>query len=139
MKKRIILWSLTILWAGVIFCFSAQPATESKKLSGKIKAEIVQNISEEAMDSRGADRVERDVHYIVRKSAHFCLYLVLGVLLVLLSDAYGFKKGHCYLIALGASILYGASDELHQFFIPGRSCRFPDVIFDGVEIGRAHV
>ena len=132
MKKRVILWVLTILWAGIIFSFSAQPAAESRKFSEKIKAEIVQNISEEAMDSRGVDRVERDVHYIVRKSAHFCLYLVLGVLLILLCDSYGIKNLRGCLIALGASILYGASDELHQLLVPERGCQAVDVLLDAV-------
>jgi len=29
-----------------------------------------------------------------------------------------------------ASVLYAASDEFHQSFVPGRSCRLLDVLFD---------
>jgi hypothetical protein len=33
-------------------------------------------------------------------------------------------------VAFVASALYAASDEFHQSFVPGRSCRLLDVLFD---------
>ena len=32
--------------------------------------------------------------------------------------------------ALGFCFLYACTDELHQYFVPGRACRFKDVMID---------
>lgn len=69
------------------------------------------------------------------KLAHATLYAVLGTAL-----GYGWAHSprritHTLLIALGA--LYGATDELHQAFVPGRAPDVADWIADvvGVLIG----
>lgn len=36
------------------------------------------------------------------------------------------------LTAWGFSFLYACSDELHQYFVPGRSAKFADVMVDSV-------
>lgn len=36
--------------------------------------------------------------------------------------------------ALTAGILYAASDELHQYFVPGRACQLRDVVIDGLGV-----
>ena len=33
-------------------------------------------------------------------------------------------------IALGAAALYAVTDEVHQYFVPGRSCELRDVLVD---------
>ena len=56
--------------------------------------------------------------------AHFAEYAVLAGLLVLAVDRRGL--GVCFALALLlACSLYGASDEFHQSFVPGRT---PDVV-----------
>ena len=71
-------------------------------------------------------------NHILRKSAHFFAYLVLGILMInglSSSDIYGFKGiGLAILIC----ILYAISDEVHQLFIPGRGGQVSDVILDSV-------
>jgi len=37
-------------------------------------------------------------------------------------------------ITIVIAIIYGFSDELHQFFVPGRSCTYIDVSFDTIGI-----
>lgn len=41
-------------------------------------------------------------------------------------------KRKAYLLAIAISILYGITDELHQFFVPERVCSGLDVLFDGI-------
>ena len=41
-------------------------------------------------------------------------------------------KTKAYLLAITLSILYGITDELHQFFVPERVCSGLDVLFDGI-------
>jgi VanZ family protein len=57
---------------------------------------------------------------------HFLEYAILGVLL---SVSFGIKKEHILPVILAAS-LYGVSDELHQFFVPGRVASVYDVATD---------
>jgi len=38
------------------------------------------------------------------------------------------------IISLIITILYAASDEIHQFFVPGRSCSFVDFLTDSAGI-----
>jgi len=35
-----------------------------------------------------------------------------------------------FVAALGLTVLYGISDEIHQYFVPGRHARLADVLFD---------
>ena len=51
--------------------------------------------------------------------------------------AWGFKGWHAFLLALAAGIIYAATDEFHQTFVPGRAGRISDVCIDtcGVLIG----
>jgi len=39
---------------------------------------------------------------------------------------------NAYLFAIIFAILFGITDELHQFFVPGRDCSFVDLILDGI-------
>jgi VanZ family protein len=57
----------------------------------------------------------------VDKVLHFGAYAVLGALL-----AFGAARSRLRMAAaLAIGLLYGASDEIHQMFVPGRS---PDVL-----------
>ncbi len=131
MWKRIILWIVTLLWACGIFCFSAQPAKKSAEISSKIKTEIVQSLSEHDLSRQDDAVFARNIHYAVRKAAHVALYLVLGMLLFFLSRSYGVPVVRGCLMDFGVSVLYGASDELHQLFVLGRSGQVTDVLLDG--------
>ena len=61
----------------------------------------------------------------VDKIAHFSVYGLLATLLVRLG-----RGPRAWWLALLATSLYGASDEWHQYFVPGRSCEFGDWIAD---------
>ena len=39
---------------------------------------------------------------------------------------------NAYVFAITFAVLFGITDELHQFFVPGRDCSGVDLIFDGV-------
>jgi VanZ family protein len=59
------------------------------------------------------------------KFGHFGMYGLLATLLVRLGR--GPRAGW---LALLATSLYGASDEWHQYFVPGRSCELGDWVAD---------
>lgn len=127
---KMIFLVFSILWMSTIFYFSSQSSISSLDASGellvkmnKIEKEEIQNIS---------DRKIWNLHYYIRKSAHFIMYSGLGFLillhLVLKNQA---SISTCILAWLFAS-LYGIFDELHQTFIPGRGATMADVKLDSM-------
>lgn len=77
------------------------------------------------------------IHRYLRKYAHFFVYLFLGSFLMnalMLSSVKGWKA---FGIAVVVSFVYAISDELHQYFVPGRIPLVMDVIIDtaGASVG----
>lgn len=66
------------------------------------------------------------------KAAHFAAYMVLGVLLVRAIGGRGWKRPGLPVVLAAAAIAaaYGATDELHQRFVPGRSSEALDLLAD---------
>ena len=121
MKKIIIKIVLVVIWMIVIFCFSNQKATESSKLSnGLIKNTISRIINDDREES-----IEKFVTP-VRKSAHFFIYLILGILVM---NCFDIDKKYIF-YSIMVCFLYSISDEIHQLFIDGRSGEILDVIID---------
>ncbi|MCM1441006.1 MAG: VanZ family protein, partial [Roseburia sp.] len=69
------------------------------------------------------------VTFFLRKGAHMAVYFVLTALLVhaLRGLSAPLKRGGA---ALGLCAALAALDELHQFFVPDRSCQLSDVLVD---------
>jgi len=70
--------------------------------------------------------------FIVRKTAHFTEYAILGILFFLFfRQFFPQKNGSRYFIlAILFGFFYACTDEIHQLFIPGRSGQFTDVLID---------
>lgn len=64
------------------------------------------------------------------KSAHFFAYAVLMWLVWRALSPRRCADWPLLLAALGLTVLYGVSDEVHQLFVPGRQGRVADVLFD---------
>lgn len=133
-KKVILFWALLVLWAGVIFAFSAQPDTVSSQQSGfftRILEEAVVYISGSVNDGK---TLYAQLDHLVRKSAHFMVYFILGALT---QRAYwhSAKQKHplrTLILALVTCALYAVSDEIHQYFVPGRAMMLSDMLLDSV-------
>lgn len=69
------------------------------------------------------------VHALVRKLAHFAEFLVLGVLLYRALDGTGFSR-RTALRALVIAAACAAGDELHQWFVTGRTASPWDSLID---------
>ncbi len=130
MFKRILSLVLLCLWMGVIFFFSAQPAKKSSAVSGAVqkKVEAVVKKVFPKLDTN-KPKTQSLMTRIVRKTAHFCLYFVLGIFALCTAISFRNKKG-VWLWALLICVLYAVSDEVHQNFVKGRSCEFFDVCID---------
>lgn len=128
--KKIISWLLVGLWMLLIFCFSHQPATQSSGLSTEV-TEIILSIVDKVAPSA---TIDLDLfHHIVRKNAHFFVYLILGILVINALRSLKYENiGNYKMIVLAILIcaLYAASDEIHQLFILGRAGQLKDVLID---------
>lgn len=127
-KRKLIYPILLAALMGMIFFFSSQPSQESDETSGHfttLAAHLfISNLDE--FDPEIQAKIIDGFSFIVRKTAHFCEYALMGCLWYLwLRD----KKG-APLWALLASSAFSCTDEFHQSFVPGRSCELRDVLVD---------
>ena len=93
------------------------------------------------LSSQSGLRVSEDasVERPIRASAHLFSYALLAGL-ILFALARGTRPGWRHVVvAFALSVLYGASDELHQSFVPDRAGRIDDLIVDtlGATVGLA--
>ncbi len=129
-KLKYFFWVLTIAIMIGIFCFSAQGGDESLSTSESFTEGFLSSFKgfRELPESRQREIVE-GVQGLVRKTAHFSVYAMLGG--SMLSALYlTFKSKLMWLYALLGCLLYAISDEVHQCFVPGRAGRAGDVIID---------
>lgn len=128
---RLILIVLLVFDMAAIFFFSAQKAEQSEVTSSGVIEHIVKIIYKDYDSWDGqtkADMIESWQH-LVRKLAHMTEYASLGVLSCAFALTYGFKFKNL-LLSLCFCFLYSVSDEVHQMFVPGRSCQFTDMLID---------
>lgn len=118
MKKRINIL-LVIIWMILIFIMSSFNSTESSNQSNFI-VDIIANI----FNTTNINILS----LIIRKLAHFTEYFILGILVYNLIHSYD-KKIY---IGIIICVLYAISDEIHQLFVPGRSCQLLDILIDSM-------
>lgn len=121
-NKKMISWIILILWMGIIFFMSHQPGEVSSSQSDLV-LKIFKFIGVELNDYFGELAT-----FIIRKAAHFSEYMILFLLAYNVSRYYKNKDVKLYLITF--VFLYACSDEIHQYFVPGRSMAFKDVLID---------
>ena len=132
-KLNILPWLPAVLWMILIFSLSAQPAASSNNLSKgvtKIIVEVVGRILPLDIEMSTVNDIVSQFNHFVRKFAHFFAYAVLGFLVVIAFSKSGVKGRRAFLLSLMVCVIYAASDEIHQLFVPGRGCQIKDVIID---------
>lgn len=134
--KRIFFAVLIIINCMVIFNFSNKVADDSSKQSERIVnfiSQIIPSIKNMPEPDK-TNIMEGTLTTIVRKTAHFSIYTLLGLLSMNFMLTFKEKELSKFdlrcLIALAFCIFYAITDELHQYFIPGRSCELRDVCID---------
>lgn len=131
--KCTFLWCAVALWMAVIFSLSAENAAESTATSGSVVERVLDVLlsgKKETVSDKALAAIRETLTVIVRKSAHFTAYLILGVLFSCALNASGATPRASRVLSLLFSTLYAVSDEVHQLFVPGRSGKAPDVLID---------
>lgn len=112
----IVSWTLVFLCMAVIFALSQQEASQSQETSDGVLRWLLEHLNLQVSS------------HTVRKTAHALEYCGLEVLLYFAYLA-SFRMPQAALSLL-TNVLYAASDEIHQYFIAGRSCQLRDVFVD---------
>ena len=120
-KIYIILSAIALLAVLVtIFVLSAQNGQESSSTSGFF-TELISKIFGQAASED-----------IIRTLAHFCEYAGLGFLTC--NFIFALKDRLRPVPGIIFSVLYAVSDEIHQYFVPDRSCQLSDLAVDSLGI-----
>jgi len=102
MKKRLLAYAAPVIWMIVIFILSAQPVLP------------------------GPQAYWQD--FLLKKISHILVY---GVLYVLWFNAMNLSgKPKRFLLPFLCTISFAISDEIHQFFVPGRMATLRDIGYD---------
>jgi len=116
----------------VIFLFSMQPAEQSSQVSGSVAQSTVGTVvgwfQPEGQDVPAA--FMGIVETVIRKLAHLGIYMTLGFCVV--NAVRGIVDRNAYMISLIWCSLYAASDEIHQYYVPGRAGMWQDWLLDTV-------
>lgn len=117
-----------------IFYNSSLDGTKSSKMSesaSEIVAEItVPSTSTEAEKKEEIVKKVEKIHAPIREIAHvaeFAVFAFFVATFVCTFDINGFIR---FIITIVFGCAYAASDELLQYFVPGRACEFKDMLLD---------
>ena len=138
MKKiiiRTIFMLLLLTTFAIIFKFSSQIAEESDGVSNGVLRKIIdifpytKGLSEEIK----IKMVEHG-NPIIRKLAHFSIYALVGVWIMAFMSTFDIRLYKKWIISMLVGVLYAASDEFHQSFVPGRGPSIVDVGIDSLGV-----
>lgn len=133
-KRMLFLIMLAIAFY-VIFNFSAQNGEDSGSLSRKATEIIVEVVSKiKTMD------INRKLHWIaklepiIRKLAHFGVYTVVGFSLMGFMCTFDIRNIFKVITSFCVGATYAITDEVHQYFTPGRNASALDVCIDSLGV-----
>ena len=123
-----------IIWMGIVFKFSNQPADVSDHTSSNVTKIIVEIFAKKDISEEEKTELIEKYDPAVRKFAHFTIYAIGGFLIMIYVNAYNIKETKKILYSWGVGSFYALTDEIHQIFIPGRAGEITDVILDSIGI-----
>lgn len=131
--NKMIYTILLIIWMIIIFLFSNQNAVKSESISDKVTSgviDITETITNQEIKEEKRNTLIQETRFYIRKSAHFTLYFILGILTYLTFCSYSIKNP--ILFGILFCLFYACSDEIHQIFSEGRTAKLLDVFIDTI-------
>lgn len=137
--KQVIYLLLVVYVLITIFVFSNEVADKSSNTSAKVIESAVKIVEPKITQEKLSLKVSI-LQPIIRKCAHYTLYLILGFFtynLIRTRKKNILKNKENTIITYGIiaqcfCTLYAITDEIHQTFIPGRSGEVRDVLIDSI-------
>ena len=132
MTKKMFKLTLLIGWMLLIFLFSNDTGEVSTKKSDGLIIGTIEFLLER--DLTDAEKIKYVDWFVtpVRKGAHLLVYFVLGYLMIYTLKEFRLVDKRTYIYAVILCMLYAVCDEVHQYFVPGRSAEVIDVVIDTV-------
>jgi VanZ family protein len=125
--RKLRAWIATLLWLCILALFS------SDTFSAEHTGSILMNVLHALFGSRFDEQFQQ-IHFLIRKSAHFCSYGFLGALAFFSWRAtlparprWTFRWS---ILALLLAVTAAGLDEFHQSFIASRTSSLRDVLLD---------
>jgi len=134
MKKKI-LPTLIILCVSFIFFNSFMSSDQSIEESGRItKAveKVVNTIYKDNPPEKVIHFFKTNFNNILRNSAHFLEFFILGILTILYSNRFKLTVFRRSSLVLLFCIVIALTDEIIQLFSPGRAFELYDLALDGL-------
>lgn len=144
-KNLFLFWTFCFLSVAVmvaIFIFSAENSDKSSGTSGGVIRWFLSLFYPDfiSVSADGQQIIIENLQHLTRKLAHGSVYALLGFLCsgaVLQISGFGTLKRT--VLPWTVAVIYCITDEIHQYFVPGRSCQLTDVLIDslGAAVGVA--
>jgi len=138
LKKTFYFWAaMSLVCMVAIFLFSSQTSKESSRLSGSVTQMVFGDLNEEIDVVIGKNETMplKDIlDMIVRKIAHISIYFILSFCVTKAVGKITDRILHICIITISLCSFYAATDEWHQYFVPGRSCRWQDWLIDAIGV-----
>ena len=127
-QKKWLGWTAVLLWIGLIFFLTSQPAVDSNQLSKEISSIII-SIMERMGTGRSINALW--LNSFMRKAAHFMIFLILSILVMIVLSLDKTRSNRKNMVlAFGFSVALAIIDETRQLFVPGRGALVSDVLLD---------
>ncbi len=136
-KRKLLLYLLIVpAYLIVIYLFSHQTGYTSNEISeGMIRRVVGKLFSLTGNELTGS--VLDSLNLIFRKLLHFTEYMILAMLFYSMLKCVSLSINRRLTFSILPAVLYSASDEFHQLFVPNRTAKFTDILIDssGVIVG----
>ena len=135
MKKIILLWSMVIIWMGVIFYLSSMDTGESNGKSREVITKVVDTTvdishAKGEVSPKSKEKMVDKLNKPLRKCAHASVYFILAILILNALLSCNNKHLLVILLTIFLCFIYACTDEYHQTFVSGRTGQFSDVLID---------
>lgn len=140
--KKVIAILLVFMFAGGMYYFSSQDGTTSSKQSNKV-VEIIDEIRDKvtlkdekiiSIKDKVFNKLKQygTKRYVVRKLAHFSIYLCIGIAMAYLIYLFTKRILISSFLAFILTVIYAYYDEFRQLSVIGRSGSLKDVFIDSL-------
>lgn len=119
---RYLLMICIVIVCCTIFRFSSDQSTESSRTSVGVTKFIVSIIWQDNPEVN-TDTLINTIHPIIRKVAHFSIYLLLGTLVMCCAQTFKGCKEYKFDASVMLCFFYACTDEFHQLFVPWKKRR----------------